>query len=504
MVAATPMRAAVLCLLLDVSRGRRAQPPPATSALLDATNGAAFTPSGHSLEPLGALSRAQAAAPQPPIVLPPPLAMPMAPPPTPSRAWPPLGVARRTDPFDSTEEDLEQPPDDPIENGAPQTPRQQVRQGDGHRMWLHPLDEVAHPLRTGSDAAHTAAHPDLMEISVRGDYGGVSGWHDIVLPREWVGKFELSSIFVTDAEHGKRPYYSGYAQLASAPSRVAAFTALPTTAPGTAREIAMSKLLGTTGIAPEFLDVKEYPDVTFSLMESPGADALSEIIDERESDLSMPVLSINELVKLMTNLLQSLKVFEKVGIVHGALTEDNIFVMKDGAHALITDFHTACVTSSARSDLGCSVEIDDLPCSAFRQAPEMEDEHPNGVSNNVWQMGLVFARMLFGGEDPASSQVKHSFPFETFDDHSADGRRRIREFVRDAFSVKRVHKYDALSVEYKDLLDIIEGMLEKDPEKRLSATAALDAMMEVAKRRKVLVPLPMERSALSEEWSVAW
>jgi len=479
-----PRPGALLALLGLAAAARRSGPG---AALLDASAGAAFTPQ-HALGQARGLP-ADIAAPWavPPVPFPPPATR------LGGVAWP-LGdvfeeedVAGEVDHFGAPAHEAA-PEDDTVE--------------PDHRFWLHPREEAAkHP--SGQSHSSGTREGGMVVVSVAGELNGMDGWHDILLPQAWAQKLDPTSITVWESEELTYPYFVGHATLANKPSRTVSFAVMPTGDVDTEREIQMAKLMGKTGFAPEFIESKEFKGVTFVLMESPGTEPLSTVIEDREDmSPSLPLLSISECVKIMTTLLQSLKVMERTGVVHGDLTEDHIYLVDGGSHAVITDFRHSCI-GGAGSSLSCSVDGSHAAGSAYRQAPETADDHPDSVASNVWQLGLVFARMFFGGEVPTESQIKHAFPFETVDERTVEGRRRIREMVRDAFSVQRATHYEALAAEHGDLMEIVGGMLDTDPATRWNADKALSAIYEVAKKRRMLVPMPREPPKVAEDWMMA-
>lgn len=85
---------------------------------------------------------------------------------------------------------------------------------------------------------------------------------------------------------------------------------------------------------------------------------------------------------------------EKLQIVHGDLTEDKIFLVGSDRRAVITDFRKACKADSDDPLLACRPG-GRIPGSVFRHAPESGLGLAPQVSSNMWQAGLILARMLF-------------------------------------------------------------------------------------------------------------
>jgi len=430
-----------LTTLLCVASGRRQQAPPG-AALLEASR-SGFAPQ-HALETLMG-ARAPDPPPMPPPVLP--------------------GAARAARP----------------------RARLAAQLGDGE------YDDLG----AGSfPRSYQGEKPGVVSVTAHAERGA-EGWHSVLLPRAWAEKLEPSSIAISFVD-SELVYFTGRARLASIPSRSVAFAAMPTGHAATAREIAMAKLLGSTGFAPQLIESAEFSDVTYALMESPGDQPLGALIPR----MGQPPLPLDRALALMVDLLGSLKVLERVGIVHGDLTEQHIYIVDGGEHALLTDFRTSCIASGDDEELGCIVDGGGVMGSAFHQAPEM-DERPS-VASNVWQLGLVFAQVLMGEEASTASQIRSLFPFKKLDDTTQAGRRHIREMVRDIFSLQQTKGYRELQENCDDVLEVVDGMLEKNPDKRWSAAEALEAMQRVALRRGVSLPPPREPSAAVDDWHLSW
>lgn len=86
--------------------------------------------------------------------------------------------------------------------------------------------------------------------------------------------------------------------------------------------------------------------------------------------------------------------------------------------------------------------------SAYLHAPEMYCGHPNQVANNVWQLGLIFAKMVFGVL-PTEHAAAQAMSAETARrlDTTPGGREIIRDFVRSHFSLYDTPGFERLSGE---------------------------------------------------------
>jgi len=97
----------------------------------------------------------------------------------------------------------------------------------------------------------------------------------------------------------------------------------------------------------------------------------------------------------------------------------------------------------------------------------MDGDHASHVASNVWQLGLVFARLIFGGDVPTKRCA------EGADDRTAEGRSWIRESIRDDFRIHLDPAYIAMYQGHGDVLRLLHGMLQRDETLRLTAKDAL-------------------------------
>lgn len=262
----------------------------------------------------------------------------------------------------------------------------------------------------------------------------------------------------------------------------------------TSRHLHLSEMLRDSEVVPKILDIRAYPEETFVLSESPGTRTLSsEVFDwqQRGVPAGEPEMPLIEALPLMIDMLEGLTVMDSYGIVHGDLALENIYVF-DGAQqlTLFDDFRSACVENSADAEISCRGLADTMCGSACWHAPEVVSGVPDRVSSNVWQLGLVFANMLLGG-------VLSPWQEMGFDDVTAQGRQKIREVIRKEFSIWDDPVFTKLYGEYGDVLNIVAGMLEKDPRRRLTSEAALQQAVQVAAQRGI--PLPWEQPV--SQWS---
>lgn len=120
--------------------------------------------------------------------------------------------------------------------------------------------------------------------------------------------------------------------------------------------------------------------------------------------------------------------------------------------------------------------------SPFRLAPEIEGDVADRVSNNQWQLGLIFAQMLLG-TDPMEHLVHRLYG--NGDSSWEDGPVLVREDVRRRFFASEMPGFEELAIDYSDVLAIVSGLLEKDPDTRWTAERAWSEAVKVAKARGI-------------------
>jgi len=133
----------------------------------------------------------------------------------------------------------------------------------------------------------------------------------------------------------------------------------------------------------------------------------------------------------------------------------------------------------------------------------MELGHPTSVANNIWQLGLTFASMLFGDVLPTRLELMRQATqdgMHLVDDSTSEGRRLIRMRIRQRFNIRVMPGYDSLVEDYGDIMQLLEGMLEVAPERRWTAAQSLDVLQEIARRSgiKVLGPRAVPLGPLAD------
>mmetsp|Transcript_56343 Transcript_56343/g.163441 ORF Transcript_56343/g.163441 Transcript_56343/m.163441 type:complete len:437 (+) Transcript_56343:99-1409(+) len=311
--------------------------------------------------------------------------------------------------------------------------------------------------------------------------------HLIFLPSAWAKGLGTLSVLADDETEifGEGKQFVGFARVTSTGQSVT-IRALSRDAPATIRDVKFSSLLSNTGVAPAVFDVKEYDDTVYLLAESPGTRNLENfILQVWVQTGTQPTMPVRAVLPLMVDLARALVTLERFGITHGDLVEDNIYVVDQDRHALITDFDCSCMESHGD---GQQLACDSCKSvSAFHSAPEMEDGTPTGVENNVWQMGLIFARMMLG-ETPTRSQAASWFPAGELDDQTVAGQQMIRARIRQRFAIDSLPSFMRLSKEHPNLAEILAGMLETDAHQRWTATRVLAGLLQAARDLDVTVP----------------
>jgi len=353
---------------------------------------------------------------------------------------------------------------------------------------------------TDRDGASTPV-PLSMEVEVRMVDGGDIKFKNIALPTEWAWKLNSDSIVFRVCKEGHGPFLVGRARLAAEWSHKVIISAWRPGDLGCARHNHMSQLMGFSGFVPKIYEYHHVPEATYILSEVVGVRNLESFISEcsyrkpSDWDLNVP---LQKAVPLMIDMLKGLQVMENFGMAIGDLSEHSIHLVEDDSHAVLVDLSSAGLLHGVDDDLSAR-KINVSYGSAYRHAPEMLDGRPNAVSNNVWQLGLVFARMMAGNEVPTVPEVRRSV--ENPDDTTEAGRREIRETIRTKFSIRHAPGFGHLAARHRELMRILEGMLDVSPESRWSASMALSAAMEMSVDQGLPLSVKRGPDALPKEWT---
>mmetsp|Transcript_61407 Transcript_61407/g.176795 ORF Transcript_61407/g.176795 Transcript_61407/m.176795 type:complete len:451 (+) Transcript_61407:39-1391(+) len=340
-----------------------------------------------------------------------------------------------------------------------------------------------------------ATSPFLTEVEP------LEGWRDevIVLPTEWERQLRADSIVSLHVMKNPTMFYIGSGRLVSLPDRRVTFMAHRTGAQETFRDLQITKLVSARGFTMTLLDSQVYDDATYMLMDLPKGRTLGSMIEESQGKMPLALA-----LPLMVDLLRALEFFEEAGITHGDLHEEKIFVTSVDHHALVLDFRTSCLCEAKGLDLPCLATGDVIGTSPYRHAPEMLEGHPTGPSNNMWQLGLVFARMLLGGKLPTTwvMWLLLSDSTEGVDDTAM--REQIRSTIRQDFDIRETLSFSRLDEEHEDLAALLVGMLQRDVQRRWKAAKALAELERAMERRGIKVPQPQREVKLPVEWNSDW
>lgn len=353
------------------------------------------------------------------------------------------------------------------------------------------------------------SQPDAAVQSKQAPTLLTSSWmvHKLHLPTDWAEPLDMETISVTDKGRRGAPFYVGHTSVKSAFEEVAFEIGLSSEAE-TARELRALELLSPTGCVPMLYDYDVSEDgKTYLLMEAPLAYSLKSYVATQKQDRA--VLPIDVSVQLMVSMLRGLRHMEDAGVVHGNIDEENILVQiaatDGGPETIFTDFRRANFVGLDSDPLLGHGGAAGLLGSPYRTAPEAELGRPAGPAGNVWQLGLVLARMLLpcglptedAVSDLLSTRDMRRFAFKP------KGRDKIRSLVREHFSVGKMQGFSTLSMEAEDVAEILAGMLESDPAERWTVARALEAAEAAAARRGVLVPAARAPAHLPADWSAA-
>lgn len=114
--------------------------------------------------------------------------------------------------------------------------------------------------------------------------------------------------------------------------------------PETVRELLVSQLLSQTGCVPTFFERQVFPDATFMMTEHVGSRTLQALVQERSLRANGgPAVPLKQALPLMIDLLRGLQSMEHLSIVHGDLTEGNVYLVDGDRRAVITSFQHACL-----------------------------------------------------------------------------------------------------------------------------------------------------------------
>mmetsp|Transcript_12294 Transcript_12294/g.35347 ORF Transcript_12294/g.35347 Transcript_12294/m.35347 type:complete len:524 (+) Transcript_12294:110-1681(+) len=313
---------------------------------------------------------------------------------------------------------------------------------------------------------------------------------NITLPAAWVRNFVEGSLFLTNEGLPTSASFTGKA-LVHGTTKLS-FSARSATAPGAASELRALEVMSPTGCVHACYEAQQFSDTNFMLTERIASTVLDLLIDEclaKGTSDSSPVMSPSESLPVLIDMLRALAHMEDAGLVHGDITERNIKVEGMDGHALITNFHSSCFPDAEDPELHCDRVGGPARGSVYRLAPEVAGGGPVTPKNNVWQLGLVFAKMNFGVLPTEKWVTKNLLAGQDARqyENTPEGHDAICEQIAESFDIHNFGAFKRLSKKNRDLMDILVGMLEKDPEYRWTAKYALERALLAASKHEAPV-----------------
>mmetsp|Transcript_110882 Transcript_110882/g.217321 ORF Transcript_110882/g.217321 Transcript_110882/m.217321 type:complete len:459 (+) Transcript_110882:49-1425(+) len=229
----------------------------------------------------------------------------------------------------------------------------------------------------------------------------------------------------------------------------------------------------------------------------------AELESQRQSP-GKPFMPLDESLPILVDMLHGIRSLGDRGVVHFDLSgEQAVALAKDPTtgrenRVRISELgKCACAVNSRDDALSCSTFLEGrTPGSALRLPPE-----PLGTQENMWQVGLLFAKMVLG-EYPTDTFVAASFPGEDLRklDSTEEGRKRIQEVIRSKFDISDDKAFKDFSREYPDIGRLISGMLEKDAARRISSPAALKEAERLMTKLNMQAPSEPKPPKLPSDW----
>ncbi|MRI35198.1 hypothetical protein EOPP23_19710 [Endozoicomonas sp. OPT23] len=190
-----------------------------------------------------------------------------------------------------------------------------------------------------------------------------------------------------------------------------------------------------------------------------GGGSLSSVMGEftERGDRKEGALPAEQTIDLSRQLVSQLRDIHAAGVIHRDIKAENVLVNNQGKAALVDYGNAAHTTNEDPS----TARLRGTAGSAIYMAPEMIEGKKYGQKADVWSMGMLLAEMATGKEPPVPD-MKVNPDGKTLKKISVNEKNLAR------FKLL-VSKNRNLSPEFKSL---IKGMLERDPDKRLSAKQA--------------------------------
>ncbi len=155
------------------------------------------------------------------------------------------------------------------------------------------------------------------------------------------------------------------------------------------------------------------------------------------------------IIRYARQIIRGLQHLEQRNIVHGDLTLKNILL--SGKTIKITDFGQSQKTGM----------MEKAGSTFIYQSPEQISDAPAHIGTNIWQLGVILYRAITG-----------EFPFisKGFEKATPEERKLLRDELKQEI-LNKSHKAMP-SRTWKDLRKLVNGCLQKSPEKRISTRKA--------------------------------
>lgn len=320
--------------------------------------------------------------------------------------------------------------------------------------------------------------PEVWTEVVALDRKGMRTW--VQVPKEWAGLLAVGQL--REVNWGSALGTRFVAPYADDPRRRLAVKVTNSHLEDAHHEMQVLQLLRSSGNMLALLGRREFARKAFLL--TPAADmSLAQFLASSKSS-GAEQLPFERSLRILIDLLRAARDLDEAGVVHSAIAADTV-VMQSG-RPLLADFRHAAIVSEADAHLGRQdTSVFHAPWR-HRFPPETIRGIATGASNNVWQVGLVFAQMC-AGADPIASAVASLAPdistIVPWDPKIVD---RTQDVVRRLWSPQRDPHIQGVGDE--DARRLLEGLLETSLERRWTAAGALAEALAVAGRRGVEVP----------------
>jgi len=384
----------------------------------------------------------------------------------------------------------------------------------GGPAYKHWLAQFAH----GYDTAEWEAMMESMELLMRTSGSGLD------LPAAWKGKLKEGSIGVSRSGL-KDDVYT--ARLASDEAFAVSIQVLSGTQEGdrfrlasvASRMCSFARSVGggvpdgplCSGHVAACFDIETNGKTSYALMEAYDR-PLQELLDflllsEKETNhtIGTPV-ALERAVPILIDVLRGLQSIEEAGLVHAAVDPSNVLLVQDPAsgeeRAVLGGLLAVCEPKGGRRATGCralsdkATGSDSFHTTPFFQPPEAVDGVPGGASDHVWSAGMIFAQMVFGHHPIELAAVDVDVGL-LVGDKTMHGRRLLRNLVQTAFNIDRDFRWEEV---HEDIRQLLEGMLAKDPQARLTTADALAAMERLAAAHGVSIPAARLPTTLPSSW----